>query len=153
MKSLASAACLLVLLWTAGCTRPDRSSDPNVYDTGNAAALSPGTRPVRVGEEGAAFPACNGRGQVRNLSTTTATLALHAAPFDEASEIAQLAPDTQVFLCTRSLDQNWLGIVVPPAVRPDTDCGVTARIDTPADYSGPCRSGWARGAYITPLVD
>lgn len=151
MRSVVLALGPLLL---GGCAQRDVGNDSTLYPTGNdSATLSPGIEPVRIGESGSSFPACNGRGQVRNLSSSMPSLPLRTSPFDEAGAVAQLPQDAPVFLCTRSLDQSWQGVVVPPAGNPAADCGVTGRIDTPRDYAGPCRSGWVLGAYVVPLAD
>lgn len=155
MNRFASAAHLSALLGLAlaGCThRSDLGNDAALYPTGDErATLSPGTQAVRIGESGSAFPACAATGQVVNLSPAGMPyLSLRAAPFDEASEVARLPQGARVFLCTRSLDQDWQGVIVPPANAPDADCGVTARIEGPRDYAGPCRAGWALGTFVRP---
>lgn len=152
MKRLAPAIGLSLLL--GGCTpRGDFGNDVVLYQSDNTSVvLSPGGRPVRIGESGSAAPACPVRGEVASLDASgMAALPLRAAPFDEASGTASLAAGTRVFLCTRSLDQRWQGIVVPPEDAPDADCGVTAQIEAPRDYTGPCRAGWVPGAYVRPL--
>ena len=152
MKSLVSAVGLFLLL--VGCTpRGDFGNDTVLYQTDNGSAiLSPGGRAVRIGESGAAAPACPVRGEVASLeSSGMATLPLRSAPFDEGSRIAELAVGKRLFLCTRSLDQRWQGVVVPPDDSPDADCGVTAQIAAARDYAGPCRAGWVPGAYVRPI--
>lgn len=155
MKRIASAACLSAVLSIAlaGCGhRGDFGNDAALYRTGNdATPLSPGTQPVRIGESGPAFAACTATGQVVNLSPAGMPyLPLRAAPFDEAGEVARLGEGTRVFLCARSLDQRWQGVILPPADTPGADCGVTAPIEGPRDYAGPCRAGWALGTFLKP---
>ncbi|WP_404371976.1 hypothetical protein AB5I39_05050 [Sphingomonas sp. MMS24-J45] len=143
---------LAFLLLLAACSRESMAGDNDsaLYQT-NAVALTPGVKPVRIGEGGAAFRACATGGQVVNLSPTGERyLALRAAPFAEADEVARLDEGTRLFLCTRSLDQRWQGVVVPPADAPDSDCGVTASLAAPRDYAGPCRSGWVLSAFVRP---
>ena len=152
MKRTALAIGLSLLL--GGCTgRGDFGNDASLYQTGNdTAVLSPGTRAVRIGESGPTAPAC-AAGQVVNLSPSgLAALPVRTAPFDEASEVARLDEGARVYLCTRSLDQRWQGVVVPPADAPDSDCGVTARLDASRDYAGPCRAGWVLGTYLRPGI-
>lgn len=152
MKRLLSAVGGFLLL--AGCTpRGDPGNDVVLYQTDNASVvLSPGGRLVRIGESGSAAPACPVRGEVASLNSSgMAALPLRIAPFDEGTKIADLAVGRRLFLCARSLDQRWQGVVVPPEDDSSADCGVTAQIATPRDYDGPCLAGWVPGAYVRPI--
>ena len=54
-------------------------------------------------------------------------------------------------VCTRSIDQKWLGVVIPPPVTEGampTDCGVREPVDRKQAYAGPCVSGWVSSAYV-----
>lgn len=112
------------------------------------------TRPVTIGEDGPRLDACGTMGQVSR--TGAKGLALRAAPFAYANEQARLAEGQQVHVCTRSLDQKWLGVVVPThapgapanAMAAPTDCGVTDPVDRKQPYDGPCPSGWVSSASI-----
>lgn len=149
MSRLILVACLML----AGCSRdpaypPQQTID---YDANIAApaALSPGTVPIRIGEAGPNFDACSTVGAVVNLSPGGESyLALRAAPFVEAAEVARLANGTRLFVCSRSIGQKWQGVVVPPEDRPDLDCGVSSPVATARDYAGPCRSGWVSSAFV-----
>lgn len=152
MRLFAPVVGLFLLL--GSCTpRGEVGNDAVLYQSDNAGmALSPGGRPVRIGESGSASPACPVRGEVANLNASGMTaLPLRAAPFEEADSPAALAAGRRLFLCTRSLDQRWQGVVIPPEDDPDADCGVTAEIAVPRDYAGPCLTGWVQGAYVRPL--
>lgn len=152
MKRVAPAVGLFLLL--GGCTpRGDFGNDVVLYQSDNTGViLSPGGRPVRIGESGSAAPACPVRGEVASLNASgMAALPLRAAPFDEAATSMSLVPGRHLFLCTRSLDQRWQGVVVPPDDAPDADCGVTAQIEAARDYAGPCSAGWVPGAYVKPI--
>ena len=146
-----TSALALVLLLSA-CSRESMvaDNDASLYQT-NTVALTPGVKAVRIGEGGPAFRACASIGQVVNLSPTGERyLSLRAAPFAEADEVARLDDGGRLFLCTRSLDQRWQGVIVPPADAPDSDCGVAAALAAPRDYDGPCRSGWVLSAFVRP---
>jgi hypothetical protein len=105
-------------------------------------AIAPQARPVRIGEGGPGFAACQSRGTVGSLDPGASDTPVRIAPFAEAEAVAALAEGAVMFVCTRTLDQRWLGVVVPPADTPDADCGVRARVDRPRDYDGGCASGW-----------
>lgn len=106
--------------------------------------LDPGAMPVRIGEGGPGFNACLGTGRVVN----TASLDVRRAPFAEATRIDGIAPDTRITICTRSLDQRWLGVVYRPADRPEMNCGVAGPIERRRGYDGPCSSGWVSSAFV-----
>lgn len=119
------------------------------------------SRPVQIGEDGPRLAACGAFGVVRGLGAGQ-VLDLRAAPFREAKATASLGNGARVFVCTRSLDQRWLGIVVAPLPAPPgedapgpsadaaapLDCGVSAPVETKRPYAGPCASGWVSSAYI-----
>ena len=119
-------------------------------------------RPVTIGEDGPRLDACGGVGVVRGLGAGR-TLALLAAPFQNAQPVAELANGTQVHVCTRSLDQRWMGVVVMSAAEPASsttspsngtagsvreDCGVSSPVDRRQPYEGPCPSGWVSSSFV-----
>lgn len=143
------ALALLLLLAAAGCSRQGVGDNDAALYQANTAALTPGVQPVRVGEGGPSFRACASVGEVVNLSPAgEAYLTVHAAPFAEADEVTRLNDGAHVFLCSRSLDQRWQGVVVPPADTPAADCGVTASFASPRAYAGPCKSGWVLSGFV-----
>lgn len=111
---------------------------------------APMARPVTIGEDGPRMDACGGLGQVTRSGA--GGLALRAAPFADAKELASLAEGQRAAICTRSLDQKWLGVVVAPTPADNgtatVDCGVAAPVDRKQPYDGPCVSGWVASAYI-----
>lgn len=112
------------------------------------------TRPVTIGEDGPRLDACGAMGQVFRVGARG--LALRAAPFADARENARLAEGQRLHVCTRSLDQKWLGVVVPSQTEAGlqngtaaaADCGVTDPVDRKQSYEGPCPSGWVSSASI-----
>jgi hypothetical protein len=104
-------------------------------------------RPVRVGEFGPNFAACTGAGTTRNLAPG-ATLPVRTAPFDNAAAIGSVAPAARFFVCTRSHDQKWLGVVYDESGALTERCGVAEPIAGRRDYEGPCRSGWVESAFV-----
>ncbi|MGY4397362.1 hypothetical protein ACVWZA_002556 [Sphingomonas sp. UYAg733] len=154
MKSTFLAPRLILSLTL--CLSPIACSDSRgvgnntgLFGTDNGAAMSPGIRAVRIGEGGPAFNACANIGRVVNLSASGETdLAVRAAPFVEADEVTRLTNDRRIYVCTRSIDQRWQGVVVPPADAPDADCGVLAPVGSPRNYAGPCTSGWVSSAFV-----
>jgi hypothetical protein len=102
--------------------------------------------PVRVGELGPSFPACNATGVTRNLEAGQA-LGVRAAPFDTAEEIGRVQPGSRFFVCTRSHDQKWFGIVFAKEGA-GQNCGVTAPLPSRRNYEGPCGSGWVSSPFV-----
>jgi hypothetical protein len=73
----------------------------------------------------------------------SATLAVRAGPGTAFERIDRLGNGTRVFVCDRSGDAGWVGIVYGSA-----DCGLAAPITPPRAYQGACRSGWVRSSYL-----
>ncbi len=109
-------------------------------------AASSWERPITIGEDGPRLDACGAMGQV--VRTGASGLALRAAPLDDAREVARLAQGARLHVCTRSLDQKWLGVVVEPAEGAGESCGVTDPVDQKQAYAGPCVSGWTSSASV-----
>ena len=109
------------------------------------------TRPVMIGEDGQRLDACGAMGQVVRVGAKG--LAVRAAPFAEAKEIARIVEGSRAWVCTRSIDQKWLGVVLAPEPPADNetapaDCGVSDPVDRKQPYDGPCLSGWVSSAAI-----
>ena len=144
-------ASLALAFLLAACSRETNPGNNAEFYQSNTATLTPGVQAVRVGEGGAAYPACTSTGVVVNVSPSGESyLPLRAAPFAEADEVARLSQGAPIFLCTRSLDQRWQGVVVPPDAAPGSDCGVTGPRAVAQAYAGPCRSGWVLSAFVKP---
>lgn len=104
--------------------------------------------PVRIGELGPNFPACTGRGRPRERAGAGA-VPVRAAPFDQAQQIDQLEAGSTFYLCSRSLDQRWFGIVYDEARQAGEPCGVSRPISGRRDYEGPCAAGWVPSSLVT----
>lgn len=104
-------------------------------------------KPVRVGEAGDRFPACGSTGQVARLDEG-ATLPVRDAPFDSGKTVDRLANGDSMYVCTRSLDQKWLGVVYGDDRAAGAACGVSGVGVDRGDYDGPCRSGWVSSAFV-----
>lgn len=153
--------CLLLIL--AGCSDSRNVMDelPNSSIAGAARENmsesrmeAPLSRPVVIGEDGPRMDACGAMGMV-----TRGNLPLRAAPFDDARTLAALGEGERMHVCTRSLDQRWLGVVLPPRAPAQgaadnaveaapVDCGVTDPVDRKQPYDGPCVSGWVSSARV-----
>ena len=101
--------------------------------------------PVRIGELGPSFPACNATGVTRNVSQGE-TLPVRAAPFDTAEETASVPAGGRFAVCSRSHDQKWFGIVFGEGEA--HDCGLSAPVTSRRAYDGPCRSGWVSSPFV-----
>jgi hypothetical protein len=132
----------------AGCGEPAVLA--NRTDQGNAVEAEPlvsEARPVRIGELGASFDACAAAGIPRNLPAGEG-LPVRAAPFETASASGSVPVGGRFFICTRSLDQKWLGIVWAEEGGLAERCGVSAPVPRRRDYEGPCRAGWVQSAFV-----
>jgi hypothetical protein len=109
--------------------------------------VTPVARAVRVGELGPNFAACPADGATRHLEPGAA-LPVRAAPFDTAAETGRVAADGRFFVCTRSLDQKWFGIVYDASGKLDARCGVSDPLPARRDYAGPCQSGWVSTPFV-----
>lgn len=103
--------------------------------------------PVRIGELGASFNACNAAGTTRNLEEG-GSLQVRAAPFDAAEETGTIPAGARFFVCTRSHDQDWMGVVFHEGGALDPSCGVSGPVTARQNYEGPCRSGWVSSAFV-----
>ena len=65
-----------------------------------------------------------------------------------------LSPGQTVYVCTRSHDQQWFGIVYDKqsagATEADSsvDCGVSSPVRAKRNYDGPCKSGWVESLFV-----
>lgn len=103
--------------------------------------------PVRVGELGPNFDACAAAGTTRHVDPGK-TLPVHAAPFDDAAETGAIAAGQRFFVCARSHNQKWLGVVYDESGTLAERCGVSSPVTARRDYAGPCRSGWVGSAFV-----
>jgi hypothetical protein len=126
-----------------GATTP-----PYVRPESDPSLLSNMVQPVRVGELGASFAACNARGATRDRVTGGEPVPVRAAPYEAGEAIAQLAPGSEFFICSRTNDQRWLGIVFDEGGRASERCGVSAPIPQRRIYQGPCAAGWVASTSV-----
>lgn len=153
LLALAAVASLV-----SGCSRTSSVEDElaeqerdSVTATGEGVPLTeldPGAEAVRIGEGGERFAACQASGRVAQRGAAETPLAVRAAPFQNAEEIDRLANGDAVYVCARSHDQRWFGIVYAEDRAPRAPCGVTAPVPERRPYDGPCRSGWVSSAAI-----
>jgi len=163
MNKILLAVSLLCLTTTA-CSEstqvtddlPGSSTDLD-NPTGRAERVEtgPSAKPVRIGEGGPRFDACQSVGEVG--SHISGALPVLSAPFDAAAKKDSLAPGQRVYICTRSIDQQWFGIVYDKpangeegatAARSPGDCGVSTPVRAKRNYDGPCQSGWVESIYV-----
>jgi hypothetical protein len=141
---------LIACLVLSACGEPVQEAPPSNEaepERGPAPSVVTEGQPVRVGELGANFDACNAAGTTRHVAAGQ-TLAVRSAPFDSAAESGSVPAGSRFFVCTRSLDQKWFGIVYDEAGRLDEACGVARPVASRRNYEGPCRSGWVSSAFV-----
>jgi hypothetical protein len=145
---------ILTLLLLAGCgeaVRDDHfANDLNSAETAPAAVRTEAV-PVRIGELGPSFEACGAAGTTRHVEPG-ATLAVRAAPFESAAAAGAIAGGGRFFICSRSLDQKWFGIVFDEAGGLPPRCGVSDPVTARRAYDGPCRSGWVASAFVKVIA-
>lgn len=146
---------LTLSLALAGCGQPAPSGNGSAGSTtpryereGNGnSTLDQATVPVRVGELGPSFAACAGRGATRDPAGAE-PVPVRAAPFEEAAEIDRLPRGASFFICARTHDQRWSGIVYDEGGTASERCGVAAPIAQRRNYAGPCAAGWVPTARV-----
>lgn len=151
------AASILCVTATA-CSETTKVSDDleeaqtdNVNPTGRTERVgsNPDERPVRIGEGGPRFDACQAMGRVSGLRS--GDLGVLIAPFDSAKRKDGLVSGQLVHICARSHDQQWFGIVyadTPAEGAEATDCGVSSPVRSKRNYDGPCKSGWVESTFV-----
>ena len=109
--------------------------------------------PVRIGELGPNFNACNLAGTSRHLDAAAGErLPVREGPFDTAAETGSIPAGARFFICTRSHDQRWLGVVYDEAGALSPACGVSSPISARRSYEGPCRAGWVSSAFVKQIA-
>jgi hypothetical protein len=141
------------LLLVAGCydqpmTEGYGSTTPRVErPTQDNSRLGEAVVPVRIGELGPNFAACNAQGEVRERATD-GPIPVRAAPFEQAQQKGQLGAGSTFYICSRSLDQRWFGVVYDSGGKASRVCGVSTPASGRRDYAGPCDSGWVASAQV-----
>ena len=159
-------AASILCLATAACSEstevsddlPESSADlENPTGRTPRVETGPSAKPVRIGEGGPRFDACQSVGEVgRNVKGALPVL---DAPFDAAGRQDEITPGQRVYICTRSHDQQWFGIVyddgkqtadaeADAAATGPGDCGVSSPVRAKRNYDGPCKSGWVESIYV-----
>ncbi len=149
------ALLLLLPLLLAGCGERGRDDEPRqgsttppyVRDETDPSLLNEAVTPVRIGELGPNFAACNGRGATRDRAPG-GPVPVRSAPYEAAAEIDQLQPGSQFFICLRTHDQRWFGIVYDGGGEAAERCGVSGPVAVRRDYQGPCAAGWVPSARV-----
>ena len=142
--SLLATACKDEKGWNVG---GGSSTPPYERLEGDPTLLGNTVVAVRVGELGPSFAACNSEGAARDFAGAE-PIGVRAAPFEQARETGRLAAGSRFFICSRSIDQRWLGIVFDASGQANRSCGVSAPIGGRRDYEGPCDSGWVPSARV-----
>lgn len=155
MKAQLALPLLVFPLLLVGCgervprneTSGGSSTPPYVRAEQDPSLLGNAQVPVRVGEQGQGFAACGARGATRDRPAE-ATVPVRGAPFDANGEVDRLPAGAEFFICARTHDQRWFGIVYPREGQAIEACDVAAPRARRADYDGPCASGWVSSAQV-----
>jgi hypothetical protein len=142
-------ALLSLCLALAACGEPAAIANRSGETAADASAdtITTEARPVRVGELGPNFAACSAAGTTRNLKAGE-SLPVRSAPFENAAESGSVPAAARFFICTRSHDQKWFGIVFDEGGTLAERCRVAEPVVRRRDYDGPCRSGWVQSAFV-----
>ena len=103
--------------------------------------------PVRIGEGGSNFPACTARGTTRDR-VADGPVSVRSAPYEQEGAIDQLAPGARFFICSRTHDQRWFGIVYDEGGEATARCGVSRPVPDVRSYGGPCKAGWVASVDV-----
>ncbi|HEY5712430.1 MAG TPA: hypothetical protein VIT38_11095 [Allosphingosinicella sp.] len=147
---------MLFLFALAGCGEPatiNRTAEgsttpPYVRPTSDPSLLGETVTPVVIGSGGPSFDACNAAGTIRRRAAGSAPVPVRAAPYEAAARIDALAGDAHFFICSRSQDEAWFGIVYDEGGQASARCGVSAPVPERRDYQGPCAAGWVSSALV-----
>ena len=144
---------LLLLLPLASCGEAVKdehfAADNSQAERVEPEPVRPPALPVRVGELGPNFAACAAAGTTRNVEAAAGErLQVRSAPFETVAESGSVPAGARFFVCTRSHDQRWLGIVYDETGSLSPACGVSRPIPARRNYEGPCRSGWVSTALV-----
>ncbi len=120
---------------------PQGSTTPAYERVESESLFSDTVTPVRIGELGPGFAACNSIGTTRDR-VTTAPMPVRAAPFEQAMAIDELAAGARFFICSRTNDQRWFGVVYDEGGEAAERCGVSDPVPSRQYYRGPCAAGW-----------
>jgi hypothetical protein len=147
---------LLPLLFLASCgeaVKDDHFANDVKEERIDAPTVEAPAVPVRIGELGPNFNACNAAGTSRHLDPAAGErMQVRAAPFDTSAEAGSIPAGARFFICTRSLDQRWLGVVYDEAGALSPACGVSRPVASRRGYEGPCRSGWVAAAFVKQIA-
>jgi hypothetical protein len=152
MRFLPPAVPLILLL--SGCDQPglqqsSGSTTPAYERIQQEASPEQALQvPVRIGELGSGFSACSARGTTRRVVGEGESIEVRSAPFEASKQTAALPHGSTFFVCSRSLDQKWFGVVFDAAGTAAASCGVLAPVPARRDYAGPCKSGWISSASV-----
>jgi hypothetical protein len=144
------AAISLAAVSLAACgeaVKVDRNSASAQSEENVADAVTGGTMAVRIGELGASFKACVADGTTRNVGQGE-TLPVRAAPFDNGAQNGAISAGSKFFVCSRSLDQKWFGVVYDEGAGLEARCGVSEPVESAQSYRGNCRSGWVASDFV-----
>jgi hypothetical protein len=147
-------ASILLVLALAGCgeaVRDDHFANEVRTERVEPAPVQPGAVAVRIGELGPNFAACGAAGTTRHLAPDD-RLPVRIAPFDTSADSGTIPAGARFFICSRSHDQRWLGVVYEEAGTLSPACGVSRPAASRRGYEGPCRSGWVSSAFVKQIA-
>lgn len=142
------------LLGQRTAASPAEPVEPEPTETASDAPAEPSApvaHAVRIGRDGPHASACDRIGRVANLPGGSGDfLAVREAPAAAAKRIDKLTDDAPFFVCDRSGDGAWRGIVyLGDGTLPSDDrCGLADSVGSVRPYSGACLTGWVSARYV-----
>lgn len=101
---------------------------------------------VTVGGE-ADLDACSAIGKVSGLNPNgDNVLSVRKGPSTDFERIDLVKTDQLLWLC--QTEEDWYGVVYS---QDDVGCKLSDPIAVSQAYSGPCKTGWVHGDYVTPM--
>ena len=92
--------------------------------------------------------ACSTYARVAGLRDVAGNfLALRSHPSTQGDMLAKLSNNQELWVCDEQGD--WHGVIILDTTQ---DCGNSSPIAVRKPYTGPCKSGWVYGKFITPLA-
>lgn len=158
LVSLASTACSETINVEEDLADAQNTAN-NPTGTEERTKINPAERLVRIGLGGPRFDACQAVGRIQGLRGRE--LDVRIAPFDAAATKDSIKQGQQVWICTRSHDQQWHGIVYDDGAAQGAEseeaasipngpgeCGVSSPVRSKRNYDGPCKSGWVESNFV-----
>lgn len=128
---------------------PAPSATPTAPGAPKLGYAGPIPTPVRIGIDGPQYDACASYGEVTGLNPRGDNyLSVRDAPSAETKERDRIEPGQGLAICAQ--ENGWYGVIY--SRDDEEDCGTGSPVETPRNYTGPCRQGWVSKKFVTILA-